>query len=470
MKHPMLLPLALLALSSAALAQDGDGSDPLPASELPGSDSPESSSAAHVVQPHWQGARKKIQTFLVPLDEKARGPTARVAQALEAFQGSLAQYEVVDLGKALKVDATPEQAERVAEGRRLVAEGSLLFAGRGYADAALKYAGAIARLEKGLAALDALEYADVWARLGAVEALAGDDKASRKAFVNAARHDPGQKISGRAIDASAEVRMQGGRADVEALPTGTIEIETRPASARVMVDGELKGQSPVRVELPSGKHLIRLERAGFYPSAELVDVPAGKEWLHTVALKSTPRAADLYEVMGGAAEEAGRGEVASQTGKLAEKFGLDRMFVGSVAAHGSKVALSLALVDVQKHRQIGRASILLQADGTDADQIEEETRAAAKKLALADPGDAEPKPADAAAAADKAYAPAPAAGKQVAMPADEVDLAQRERKPAPPAETAKAEPAAAEQPKKKEEKKKKKKLKDVSGTEEWNTD
>src|SRR5438270_6275674 len=139
MKHLSLLAAALLAaLPARAQDEGGDGSDPVPASELPGSDSPESTAAVHVLQPRWQGSKKKIQTFLVPLDEKARTPTARVAQALEQFQGSLSQYEVVDLGKALKVDATPDQGRRAAEGRRLVAEGNLLLAGRGYADAAVK--------------------------------------------------------------------------------------------------------------------------------------------------------------------------------------------------------------------------------------------------------------------------------------------------------------------------------------------
>src|SRR2546426_560823 len=109
LRKAFLLTLPLFAVALPARAQEGDG-EPIPESELPPSDSPESTASVRVLRPEWQGARKKVQTFLVPLDEKARAPTARVAQALEQLQTSLAQYEVVDLGRALKADATPAQA------------------------------------------------------------------------------------------------------------------------------------------------------------------------------------------------------------------------------------------------------------------------------------------------------------------------------------------------------------------------
>ena len=481
----------------SAAEPDGDN---IPTSTLPASDSPESSSSSRAIRPQWQGGKKKVQTFLVPLDEKARAATARVAQALEQLQGSLPQYEVVDLGRALKSDAAPEQARHAAEGRKLVAEANLLLAARGYADAVGTYKQALKELEKGLPALEGREYADVWARLAAAQALSGDDKASRVSFVNAARHDPEGKLTVRSIDTSAEARLAGGRADVEALPSGVLEVESRPGGAKVMVDGEAKGAAPMRLELTSGKHLVRIERAGYFPSAELVDVPAGRELVHTAQLKGTPRAADLYETMSAAAEEAGRGQVGAGSTRLAEKFGLDRLFVGSVASHGAKVALTLSLVDVQKRRQVAKVDLLLAADGTDADQLEDETRRAGKKLSLQDGGDAvssDPhwnEPTRTAAAPDSAWrgpaaqaasdldgpaarpAPSPTSPRATAIPSDEADLATRERRPAPPAQTASSaspaapteeQPAPVVKPDSGAMKKRPKKLKEKTGQEDW---
>jgi hypothetical protein len=160
--------------------------------------------------------------------------------------------------------------------------------------------------------------------------------------------------------------------------------------------------------------------------------------------------------------------VGGNTARLAEKFGLERMFVGSVAAHGTKVALHLALVDVQKHKQIGKTSLLLAADGTDADQLEDETRAAAKKLSLIDAGDGktQAEPAAPAAAAPASTPGKPAEpGRAVATPVDELGLATKERRPQP-APTAQGPAPAGEKPKE-QTKKKPKKLKEVTGTEGW---
>src|SRR2546430_948118 len=110
------LPL-LCALAAPPTRAQEEGSSPQPSepgeagevspSTLPPSDSPESTASVRVLRPEWHGVRRRVQTFLVPLDDKARAPTARVAAALEQLQSGLPQYEVVDLGRALKVDATP---------------------------------------------------------------------------------------------------------------------------------------------------------------------------------------------------------------------------------------------------------------------------------------------------------------------------------------------------------------------------
>src|SRR6267378_608791 len=92
----------LFALSStSAFAQDDP---PAPADEPaegevspslhPGSDSPEAQHARK-----YDGVRKRAQAFLIPMDEGARTPTSRVAQALEGVLQHTPMYEVIDLGR-----------------------------------------------------------------------------------------------------------------------------------------------------------------------------------------------------------------------------------------------------------------------------------------------------------------------------------------------------------------------------------
>ena len=175
-----------LALALPALAQEDPGAEEgaLPASTHPGSDSPE---AQHAQKSREGGTRRRAQAFLIPMDEQARPATARVAQAVEGVLAGTAQYEVVDLGKALSVESSPEQAGRAEEGRKLLVEADAAFGTRAYGDAGGKYKSAIKALEKGIGAVEAREYAEAWLRLATAQHLAGDEKAAKESFGAVAR-------------------------------------------------------------------------------------------------------------------------------------------------------------------------------------------------------------------------------------------------------------------------------------------
>src|SRR5881392_3646046 len=119
-----LLCLLLALFSTSARAQEDSAPEPAPPEEgemspsiHPGTDSPEAQHAGK-----YAGVRKRAQAFLIPMDEGARTPTARVAQALENVLQHTPMYEVVDLGRALSVESTAEQAQRADAGRLALKE------------------------------------------------------------------------------------------------------------------------------------------------------------------------------------------------------------------------------------------------------------------------------------------------------------------------------------------------------------
>jgi len=502
--------LTLLALPGArALAQD---ETEVPESEHPASDSPESVTAAQL---RLAQGRKRAQAFLIPLDNKSRNATVRVAQALERALAAAKQYEVVDLARSLASDAEPAQEQKAAEGRRLLAEANQSFAVHAYAEAVTKYKAAIKGLAAGLAALDNRDIADAYLRLAAAQQLSGEMKevkASRDSYLTCALLDPQQKLQATSVDPVAEQSLLLARNDVEQIPIGKLELETRPAGARVFIDGQPQGTTPTRVELAGGKHVLRLERTGFYPTAELLDVASRRETLYSVTLSATPGAASLNQIIAGAADEASHGHPGEHTQELAGKFHLDRVLIGSVSSHGIKVSLLLALADPKSGALLGRQEMLLTADGTDADQLEFDAQEAARKLFALDSNSAADPSATAAPApafAPTAQAAPTAAGgdhrpvmpgsappalppppPEAAPTADDPGLVGKERHVAAPGsapafspEPAPVEPAhsaqassgdaapADPQPAKKDEKKKKKKkdLHSKDGTEGWNT-
>jgi hypothetical protein len=62
----------------------------------------------------------------------------------------------------------------------------------------------------------------------------------------------------------------------EPIPPGSLSIQTYPWGA-VLVDGAYVGNSPL-VDLPvrAGAHTIRIERAGYEPYVQLVDIQPGE--------------------------------------------------------------------------------------------------------------------------------------------------------------------------------------------------
>ena len=57
-----------------------------------------------------------------------------------------------------------------------------------------------------------------------------------------------------------------------AAETGSLDVASRPAGARVLVDGELAGATPTRLDLPVGRYVVRIELDGYQVWSKAVAV------------------------------------------------------------------------------------------------------------------------------------------------------------------------------------------------------
>lgn len=82
----------------------------------------------------------------------------------------------------------------------------------------------------------------------------------------------------------------GLRAKLERLSVGParLEIITSPAGARVRVDGELRGESPLSLNLPPGTHRVELVAEGHAPIVRSVDAVRGVRETLSETLAPTP--------------------------------------------------------------------------------------------------------------------------------------------------------------------------------------
>jgi hypothetical protein len=67
---------------------------------------------------------------------------------------------------------------------------------------------------------------------------------------------------------------------------GMLDVESRPAGARVFIDGKLVGTTPVgMVQVAAGEHMIRLEHDGYQRWASTIRVVSGERSRVTASLE-----------------------------------------------------------------------------------------------------------------------------------------------------------------------------------------
>lgn len=89
---------------------------------------------------------------------------------------------------------------------------------------------------------------------------------------------PAREITIELPKVASAATVAGSRAAAQAVTTGAVYVETRPAGAKVTIDGRAAGTSPMRVpELVPGSHTIRVDLAGHKSVTTTVVVRAGQQ-------------------------------------------------------------------------------------------------------------------------------------------------------------------------------------------------
>lgn len=300
---------------------------------------------------------RRAAVLLIPLDENAHGAAARFTEYLEdavSRDGTIHLQE----SAALLGDSTPRQAMEarkrvlagVAKGRKLLMAGHFEEA-----DSALR--SAMADAESAAAAMERCgEYCDLLAYLSSVQLMKGEEEGAREALKQLLGLEKGYKLEGPAFGKSFQVLLRDVQRRVagESL-LGSIAVQTDPPGGRVFLDGASRGYAPVSLDrIPVGRHLLRIERAGFITYGQMVDVSPGDEAVVRPKLTPTTEFGAIERSLEKVAEELDRGEGGAELMKLGAKLKVDRALVGVVRTAEQKVVLECALADFGARRKLGQ--------------------------------------------------------------------------------------------------------------------
>ncbi|MGA9523496.1 MAG: PEGA domain-containing protein [Myxococcaceae bacterium] len=306
----------------------------------------------------------RMTALLIPLDQGAEASAPKLEswmfEALESFPG-VAPKSTDELFSVPVDDAAKASLQRAEKGYD---ESRRAFEDRNFADAERKLRATLKEFQSSAGALtECGHFCDALAMYAAVLHKRGKSDQAKLTLLDLLTLGPTleldpKRLGREIIDLRTEVST-----DRTTLLRSAARVVTRPAGARVYLDGEFKGYSPLVLQtIPVGRHHLRVERPGFTRHGQLIDVT--EEDLEVVADLVPTRAWKAWDAqMDAVAAEASKGGGASLQ-NLARTLRLDQAIIGTVKDLGDQggTVLTIGLFDLRSGRRISHRRIVYQGD------------------------------------------------------------------------------------------------------------
>ena len=309
---------------------------------------------------------KRISPLLIAMDQGAEAS----ALMLETYMNeTLEQYGNLQLKRSEELFQSPPDDAAELSLRRAehgYEEGRTSFDARQYLDAERKLRAALLEYQKaGAAMTECGHLCESLAMYAACAFERGDQGEARQYLIDLNALDKKLELSPKRYRKEfLAFRATVARSRQSEL-RGNIKVKTRPAGARVFLDGDLQGYTPHTMStLPVGKHLVRVERPGFRPYGELVEL-APEQDLEVEAELSPSQAYRSYDaLLDKVAAEVTRDRPGPALSALGKSLGLDRALVGVVKEIDEQhtTELLLGLYDLPTSRKLSFRRLTFQGD------------------------------------------------------------------------------------------------------------
>lgn len=307
---------------------------------------------------------RRISSFLVPMDPASESVGVRMEsymnEALEHFEGFTVRKpeELFGLPPDTAAQASLDRA------RKGYSASLAAYDKKEYDEAEKKVRLVLKELENAAGAMQGCSpLCDALALYAALLQLRGDVEEAKLALIDLIAVAPTHELDPRRFSRefiTLRVQVATGRT---AQLRGSATVKTRPAGARVFMDGELVGYTPLTLPAVSiGKHLVRLERPGFRQHGLLLEVtPDDVESSTTLVPTAAYKAYDaMHDKVAGDIIKGG--EQSNGAAALGQSVGLDRAMVGTLKAVENGTELHLGYYETRNGKRLGGRRVVLQGD------------------------------------------------------------------------------------------------------------
>jgi hypothetical protein len=308
---------------------------------------------------------RRIAVLLVPMDKGAEAWAVRVEsymnEALKEYSG-LSVKTSDDLFPSPGDDEAETSLKRAETG---FGEGKTAYEKRDYEDAERKLRPTIKEFSKAAAAMKVCGHlCDAVAMYAASLQARGDVEEAKIATLDLVALNPTFELDRKKYPQdyiALRAQVATGRT---AQLRGSVRVKTKPAGARIYLDGEVQGHTPTTLQtLPIGKHLVRIERPGFKQYGTVIEVtPEEGEINAELAPTASYKAYDgiLDKLAAEAKAEKGGGTMAS----IGKTLSLDRgvVVVLKEVSDSGGLEMSTALFDLQSGKRLASKRSNFQGD------------------------------------------------------------------------------------------------------------
>ena len=308
-------------------------------------------------------SEKRISALILPMDKASEALTLKIEsfsnEALNEYQGLTVRTSDDLFGVAADEDAAAS-FKRAETGFK---ESKAAFDERNYEDAERKLRATIKEYGKSVGAMkNCGNLCDAVAMFGSVLQARGDVEESKIAILDLLALSPTFELDRKRFPQNFLALKAQVATSRNAQLRGNVTVKTRPSGARVFLNGELQGYSPVTMQtLPIGKHLVKIERPGFKQLGVMVEVtPEDQDITSELTASSGYKAFDalMDRLAGEALKDKGGGTMSS----VASSLKLDRAIIGVVKEAGESTELTMAYFDLKSGRRIAIKRVAFQGD------------------------------------------------------------------------------------------------------------
>ena len=309
-------------------------------------------------------SEKRVAALILPMDKASEALTLKVESFANESLNEYAGFTVRTSDDLFGVAADEEASASLKRAETGFKESKAAFDERNYEDAERKLRATIKEYGKSVGAMKSCgNLCDAVAMFGSVLQARGDVEEAKIAILDLLALSPTFELDRKRYPQNFLALKAQVATSRNAQLRGSVTVKTKPAGARVYLNGELQGYSPVTLQtLPIGKHLVKIERPGFKQLGVMVEVTPEDQDI-TTELTATSGYKAFDALMDRLAGEALKDKGGQTMTSVANSLKLDRAVIGVLKeASGESTELTMAYFDLKTGRRIAIKRVAFQGD------------------------------------------------------------------------------------------------------------